>query len=320
MARQWWEEGEAQLKQGDGEERRLATKRIGMRARELTAAQREHLSRVLTRLLARDPWEPVQMWAAWALGLLRRKYSFNALVRALSDDNGDVRCHAALALGRIGDPRAIGKLKALFRDDSDELIRAYAVRGLGYFVTSPHNEAGRHALRRIASDDTTPPLLREAAKEQLAQGTSWRGGGRSVVQMQLLTPPEGSFSPPPPCDDALGRPVDRKRVWTTVPRRDSRLKERQKRLYGHVCQVCGKEGFEVKGGGKYSEVHHMWPIEQHGFDSASNMLVVCAECHRKLHYASQVKYEPHPRVGRPERVTINGQTFDIHWKDSRDKT
>jgi len=318
MARKWWEEAKGELKAQEGEKRRLAIKEIGMRATELDALQRNHLSRLLVGHLEQDPWEPVQMWAAWALGLLRERYSVNALVRALADDNRDVRCHAALALGRIGDPRAIPKLRSFFREDSDELARTYAVRGLGCFAGDPREEGGRRSLARIASDDSTPPILREMAREQLAQGVSGRTTDRAVVQIQLLAPPEEDLTPPPDtCDDALGRPVGRKRVWTQVPQPDTRLKRKQKRVYDHICQVCGKEGFEAKGGGKYSEAHHIWPIKHHGFDAPANILVVCPDCHRKLHHARQVKYEPHPRTGRPERVTINGRAFEINWEPSQ---
>ncbi|MFC1919473.1 HEAT repeat domain-containing protein [Chloroflexota bacterium] len=51
-------------------------------------------------------------------------------IRALKDDDGQVRQHAAKALGQIGDIRAAGPLVALL-DDKDKDVRAAAARSLG---------------------------------------------------------------------------------------------------------------------------------------------------------------------------------------------
>jgi len=74
---------------------------------------------------------------------------------------------------------------------------------------------------------------------------------------------------------------------------------------GYACQMCGAEGFEKKSGGKYVEVHHL--VELHklmpGSLVSENILVVCANCHRKLHYADVEMRASSPRI---LRITVNG--------------
>lgn len=61
------------------------------------------------------------------------------------------------------------------------------------------------------------------------------------------------------------------------------LKKRQ----NYVCQICGCEGFEKRTGGRYAEAHHLIALHElvPGSLVTDNILVVCANCHRKLHYA-----------------------------------
>ena len=35
----------------------------------------------------------------------------------------------------------------------------------------------------------------------------------------------------------------------------------------------------------YCETHHLIPLGLDGFDEARNLIVLCADCHRYLHYA-----------------------------------
>jgi hypothetical protein len=53
------------------------------------------------------------------------------------------------------------------------------------------------------------------------------------------------------------------------------------------CQVCLKKGFVMKNGNEYCEVHHVFHLAKQlpGTLSPKHLVVVCADCHRKLHYA-----------------------------------
>ena len=60
-----------------------------------------------------------------------------------------------------------------------------------------------------------------------------------------------------------------------------------KQLYGTTCAICGREGFPKRDGAKYAEVHHVEEVSSNspGVLGSQNMIVVCATCHRMLHYA-----------------------------------
>jgi hypothetical protein len=50
------------------------------------------------------------------------------------------------------------------------------------------------------------------------------------------------------------------------------------------CQICDFT-FKKKNGENYNEVHHIVPLSNKGKDAEINTLVLCANCHRQLHYA-----------------------------------
>lgn len=60
-----------------------------------------------------------------------------------------------------------------------------------------------------------------------------------------------------------------------------------KKIHKFTCQICKLPGFKKKSGTLFCEAHHI--IELHnliaGSHCSENIIVVCANCHRKLHYA-----------------------------------
>jgi 5-methylcytosine-specific restriction endonuclease McrA len=60
-----------------------------------------------------------------------------------------------------------------------------------------------------------------------------------------------------------------------------------KRNQNYTCQICGELGFFQSNGKRYIEAHHI--IELHksipGSYCSDNVVIVCANCHKKLHYA-----------------------------------
>lgn len=66
--------------------------------------------------------------------------------------------------------------------------------------------------------------------------------------------------------------------------RSAKICRRLKELYGNKCQICGFT-FAKKDGGFYSEVHHLIPLGRKGSDRVSNMVVLCPNCHKQMHYA-----------------------------------
>lgn len=315
MDENWSEDLLSDLQASDGETRRLALKNLGERAGSLGREEKVAATDLVRELLSSDKWQPVKMWAAWVLGVLRQPSAFPQLVSALSDENRDVRCHAALALGRLRDERAVPALEDFISGETDSLTRRYAVRALGHFVRLPQYENVRETLMRVANDEGTPPAVRREAQEQLTGGTDTPTADHTNVQMTLLDElpsPEGTEPPAWPPDMVVMREM---RV-TSVPQRDRRVKEQYKERVGGTCQICGEPPFEQRGGGEFCEVHHIVPLKNGGPDGPPNLLALCPNCHKKLHYARSVAYDPDPRLEQARSVTINGTTFEIDWRKS----
>lgn len=83
-----------------------------------------------------------------------------------------------------------------------------------------------------------------------------------------------------------------------------------KKMTGFKCQVCAALGhdpigFLKKGGEPYVEAHHVMPVstKQVGSLSASNVMTVCANHHRQLHYGGI-------------DVTITDASFDLVVSDT----
>jgi len=61
-----------------------------------------------------------------------------------------------------------------------------------------------------------------------------------------------------------------------------------KRTRGDSCQVCGMPGFLKRDGSRYCEVHHLFHLANDPPAeclSPEYVVVVCANCHRRMHYA-----------------------------------
>lgn len=69
--------------------------------------------------------------------------------------------------------------------------------------------------------------------------------------------------------------------------RPSLISDYVKQLRDYRCQICNRDGFRQKNGNLYAEAHHI--IELHklhrGSYCSDNIIVVCPNCHRMLHYA-----------------------------------
>jgi len=67
--------------------------------------------------------------------------------------------------------------------------------------------------------------------------------------------------------------------------RDSKLTNLLKIKFKHTCQVCKETTFKNKDDDFYTESHHIVPLALGGEDTPTNILIVCANCHRKFHSA-----------------------------------
>ena len=73
-------------------------------------------------------------------------------------------------------------------------------------------------------------------------------------------------------------------------KRNQKIVKRLKELYNNQCQICGFT-FKKDNGENYSETHHLVLLKNNGADNIKNLVVVCPNCHKKLHYATKEKYD-----------------------------
>jgi hypothetical protein len=103
----------------------------------------------------------------------------------------------------------------------------------------------------------------------------------------------------------------KQRVVSERIARPGAITDHLKKLHDFTCQICNERGFVQANGTRYIEAHHITELHRllPGSFCSDNIIVVCANCHRKLHRA-KVSYS----VGANDNVTvtINGQTVELH--------
>ena len=105
-------------------------------------------------------------------------------------------------------------------------------------------------------------------------------------------------------------PPEERRRQVAGLHRPSSIGRILKQLYGTKCWVCGEEGFQKRTGNQYAEAHHVEEVHTRvlGVLGSRNIIIVCANCHRKLHYAdvdvrgTEAGWE----------ITINGKLYQVY--------
>jgi len=72
---------------------------------------------------------------------------------------------------------------------------------------------------------------------------------------------------------------------TEVIERDPKVKAWIIQNAGGRCEYCQELAFIKEEGLGYLEVHHLRTLAEGGSDTIHNTVAVCANCHRKLHFA-----------------------------------
>lgn len=85
-----------------------------------------------------------------------------------------------------------------------------------------------------------------------------------------------------------------------------------KNKYNNCCQFenCGFT-FSKNNGGFYSEAHHLIPLSQEGSQDENNIVILCPNHHRMLHYA---QVEIKDKQNNKRHVKINGKNYFIIYK------
>ena len=71
-------------------------------------------------------------------------------------------------------------------------------------------------------------------------------------------------------------------------RRNHSIVRKMKKKRDYTCQICGENRFLMDNGDYYCEAHHINHIGQGGSQTdESNIIILCANHHRKFHYAKK---------------------------------
>jgi len=101
------------------------------------------------------------------------------------------------------------------------------------------------------------------------------------------------------------------KTLVTKYKRYDKLATDLKKIYNSECQICGFT-FKKKNGKNYAEAHHIIALGVDGDDDAENLVVVCANCHRQLHYDSP---EISPINGNDRKIILNGKEYNMKYKE-----
>lgn len=84
-----------------------------------------------------------------------------------------------------------------------------------------------------------------------------------------------------------GKPTYNKNISYSI-NRPTALKNAIIKRDGTRCKICGYKGFLKKTGENYCELHHMIELNKLAPNTLQswNILVVCPNCHRQLHYGN----------------------------------
>lgn len=82
----------------------------------------------------------------------------------------------------------------------------------------------------------------------------------------------------------ISAPLREKRKTAYAISRNPTIAKLIKQRAGYKCELCGEFGFEKKNGGLYAEAHHLHELGQGGLDLPSNLVCLCAGCHRRIHW------------------------------------
>ena len=172
---------------------------------------------------------------------------------------------------------------------------------IGNAVRITDEETAKLILQRSGE---TPPWTWEVGQRQEGSFPQSSAGPRLIEALSRFDAKYASSEPEARQSllDSLHRP--------------SSISKIIKQLYGTTCAICGREGFTKRDGTKYAEVHHVEEIstKSPGVLGSQNVIVVCATCHRMLHYAD-VEVDP---IVSGWLITINGHQHRIQRLHTED--
>jgi 5-methylcytosine-specific restriction endonuclease McrA len=203
-----------------------------------------------------------------------------------------------------------GKVSSVY-DDTEDVAHAYAEivdhetfpRQVGFYSkpgsgTWENAKTMRNSVRRLSSELFEGILQAGGVVLSKASTLELHESFPEALQRELRTYPRPGRRTP-----FVLRRI--RRILETYER-PSVVTNYVKRTRGDSCQVCGRQGFLKRDGSRYCEVHHLFHLANDPPAeclSPEYLVVLCANCHRRMHYADVAI-----PITTPEgwKVTIDG--------------
>ncbi|TNE41652.1 MAG: HNH endonuclease [Sphingomonadales bacterium] len=112
-------------------------------------------------------------------------------------------------------------------------------------------------------------------------GYDWKTGQHELTRGIFAQPCVDQFD----LDLADKAEPQRTEVTSTPFIRDPAVRRRVLLRSKGKCELCGRQGFEMASGALYLETHHVIPLALGGPDKDSNVVALCADDHRRAHFA-----------------------------------
>ena len=146
--------------------RRDQLRNLTSRAKSMTPAEQERVSRDLARLFREDPIVLLRIEAIKTLTVFPTQTATNVLKEALKDSDADIRLEACRAWGERQDPQGIAALHKALGSDTEIDVRLAATRALGKY----QDPRAVNALS-IALEDSNPAMQYRAMESlRMASG------------------------------------------------------------------------------------------------------------------------------------------------------
>jgi 5-methylcytosine-specific restriction endonuclease McrA len=132
----------------------------------------------------------------------------------------------------------------------------------------------------LSSINTTPTADRDELEKRVA----------ALLNAPNLEEPEGVKKP------------ERRQQTLSVYKRDPKVVAWIIKNANGKCECCGDDGFIKNDGSVFLEVHHLRLLAENGSDTPQNAVALCANCHRKLHYAKNKEKMRKDLIEKIERL------------------
>ncbi|MHC0508506.1 MULTISPECIES: HNH endonuclease [Achromobacter] len=161
------------------------------------------------------------------------------------------------------------------------------------------NETGTATILRLPKRDfETPMIVQETSVAEVSAPETPRTTAQAQADHALLPQSERYVDQYTVHAESgtTRREVTRNEYERSRPVRDSVL-----RRASGACEYCGQRGFLLPSGALFLETHHVIPLSEDGQDNERNVIALCANDHREVHYGSRAS---ELRKAMTERLTL----------------